>query len=124
MLRVVCVCVCCIQDLCPIAHADSTFIPALFVAAKGDDFIRPHHSQQLHDAYAGDKNIVRITVTFAGLTVTVTVTTVRTASAVVVRLLQVLRMVSLILLNHTPNIECGGITLPCICNTHLKLLNV
>jgi hypothetical protein len=47
------------QDLCPIAHADSTFIPALFVAAKGDEIIRPHHSQQLHDAYAGDKNIVR-----------------------------------------------------------------
>ncbi|CAM9680970.1 unnamed protein product, partial [Choristocarpus tenellus] len=47
-----------IKDLCPIAHADRTYIPALFVAGKDDDFIRPHHSQQIHDAYAGDKNSI------------------------------------------------------------------
>lgn len=49
-----------VRDLCPIAHADRTFIPALFVAGRNDDFIRPHHSQQIHDLYAGDKNIVLV----------------------------------------------------------------
>lgn len=49
-----------LRDLCPIAHADRTFIPALFVAGRQDDFIRPHHSQQIHDAYAGDKNLVLV----------------------------------------------------------------
>lgn len=49
-----------IRDLCPIAHAHRTFIPALFVAGRNDDFIRPHHSQQIHDLYAGDKNIVLV----------------------------------------------------------------
>lgn len=32
-----------VRDLCPINHADRTFIPALFIAGRGDDFIRPHH---------------------------------------------------------------------------------
>lgn len=32
-----------VRDLCPIKHADRTFIPALFVAGKADDFIQPHH---------------------------------------------------------------------------------
>jgi hypothetical protein len=34
------------------------YIPALFVAASGDDFVPSHHSQQIHDRYAGDKNII------------------------------------------------------------------
>lgn len=49
-----------IKDLCPLEHADRTFIPSLFIHARGDEFIRPSHSQQLHDAYAGDKNIVLV----------------------------------------------------------------
>lgn len=49
-----------IRDLSPQAHADRCFIPALFVAAKNDDFIKPHHSQQIHDLYAGDKNLVLV----------------------------------------------------------------
>lgn len=32
-----------VRDLCPIKHADRTFIPALFVAGRADDFIKPHH---------------------------------------------------------------------------------
>jgi len=47
-----------LKDLCPIKHADRTYIPALFVAASGDEFIRPHHTQEIYEAYAGDKNIV------------------------------------------------------------------
>ncbi|CAM9743204.1 unnamed protein product [Chrysoparadoxa australica] len=49
-----------IKDLSPISHADRTFIPAMFVAGKGDDFIGPHHSEMIHGAYAGDKNIVLV----------------------------------------------------------------
>ncbi|DBA05199.1 TPA: hypothetical protein N0F65_005049 [Lagenidium giganteum] len=47
-----------LRELAPIEHASISFVPALFVAAKRDDFIAPHHSQQLHAQYAGDKNIV------------------------------------------------------------------
>jgi hypothetical protein len=32
-----------IRLLSPIEHADRCFIPALFVAAEGDDFVPPHH---------------------------------------------------------------------------------
>ncbi len=34
------------------------FVPALFGHAKGDGFILPHHSTQLHQRYSGDKNLV------------------------------------------------------------------
>jgi hypothetical protein len=47
-----------INKLNPIKNAGNCFIPALFGAAEGDEFIRPHHSKQIHDAYAGDKNII------------------------------------------------------------------
>lgn len=47
-----------IKDLSPIAHADRCFIPALFVAGEGDDFIKPDHSRNIHAKYAGDKNLV------------------------------------------------------------------
>jgi len=47
-----------IYKVCPIDHVQNSFIPALFAAAKQDDFILPHHSKDLYDKYAGDKNIV------------------------------------------------------------------
>jgi fermentation-respiration switch protein FrsA (DUF1100 family) len=47
-----------IYDLTPISHVGECFIPALFASAVADDFILPHHSKELHDAYAGDKNYV------------------------------------------------------------------
>lgn len=49
-----------INDLSPISHVDKTYIPALFVAAESDTFIRPDHAKKLFTAYAGDKNIVII----------------------------------------------------------------
>ncbi|CAM9253114.1 unnamed protein product, partial [Hapterophycus canaliculatus] len=49
-----------VRDLCPIKHADRTFIPALFVAGLSDDFIKPHHSKQICEAYAGDKNYITV----------------------------------------------------------------
>lgn len=47
-----------INDISPISHVDKTFIPALFVAAEGDSFIRPDHAKNLFTAYAGDKNLI------------------------------------------------------------------
>ena len=46
-----------IYDIKPYERVDKAFIPALFVAGADDDFIRPHHAQDLHDKYSGDKNI-------------------------------------------------------------------
>ncbi|GJP67546.1 hypothetical protein CLOP_g24356 [Closterium sp. NIES-67] len=51
-----------INDLDAVAVAKTSFIPVLFGHASGDTFILPHHSQQIHEAYAGDKNLI----TFAG----------------------------------------------------------
>jgi hypothetical protein len=47
-----------VYDLTPISHVKECFIPALFATADNDDFIQPHHSKELHEAYAGDKNLV------------------------------------------------------------------
>jgi hypothetical protein len=47
-----------IKDVSPIAHVPHCFIPALFVAAENDDFITKAHSMSLHDAYAGDANMI------------------------------------------------------------------
>jgi len=49
-----------ISRLSPIKHVDKCFIPALFVCGEGDDFIAPHHSKQLYEKYAGDKNMVTV----------------------------------------------------------------
>jgi hypothetical protein len=49
-----------LEDIEPINYAQRCFIPALFVAAKDDNFVKPHHSKILHDSYPGDKNLVNI----------------------------------------------------------------
>eukprot|EP00299_Pterocystis_sp_00344_P009254 c3836_g1_i2.p1 GENE.c3836_g1_i2~~c3836_g1_i2.p1 ORF type:complete len:527 (-),score=149.21 c3836_g1_i2:137-1615(-) len=49
-----------IKDLSPITHADRTFIPALFVHGEQDDFIKPHHSKQIFEKYAGDKELLLV----------------------------------------------------------------
>lgn len=36
-----------------------SFIPALFGHATEDTFILMHHSEALHAAYAGDKNLIK-----------------------------------------------------------------
>jgi pimeloyl-ACP methyl ester carboxylesterase len=51
-----------IYKLSPMNHVKNSFIPALFAHATDDDFILPHHSEKLHEAYEGDKNMV----TFGG----------------------------------------------------------
>ncbi|CAE8684411.1 unnamed protein product, partial [Polarella glacialis] len=49
-----------IYDLTPVKHVSNSFIPALFTAAYNDNFIKPHHAKELHDAYQGDKNFVMV----------------------------------------------------------------
>ncbi|EJK64219.1 hypothetical protein THAOC_15066 [Thalassiosira oceanica] len=49
-----------IKNVSPISHVPHCFIPALFVAAEDDDFITSSHSLSLHDAYAGDANMILV----------------------------------------------------------------
>lgn len=46
-----------IKELSPIRHVANCYIPALFVAGGGDNFVPPTHSQLLHDGYSGEKSI-------------------------------------------------------------------
>jgi len=48
-----------VYDLRPINHVDKCFIPALFATGNDDDFIPPHHTDELHKKYAGDKNVIK-----------------------------------------------------------------
>ncbi|PIN15495.1 putative alpha/beta hydrolase [Handroanthus impetiginosus] len=48
-----------IMDLNTIKVAKSCFVPALFGHAIDDDFVQPHHSDRIFDAYVGDKNIIK-----------------------------------------------------------------
>lgn len=49
-----------IDKLNPIEFVPKCFVPALFVVAKGDDFVRPHHGEKMFHKYAGDKNIIYV----------------------------------------------------------------
>ena len=49
-----------LDEIEPINFAKRCFIPALFVSAKDDNFVKPHHSKILYDCYQGDKNIISI----------------------------------------------------------------
>ncbi|XP_042064768.1 uncharacterized protein LOC121808376 isoform X1 [Salvia splendens] len=48
-----------IMELNTIKVAKSCFVPVLFGHAIEDDFIQPHHSDSVFDAYVGDKNIIK-----------------------------------------------------------------
>ncbi|THG19070.1 hypothetical protein TEA_027636 [Camellia sinensis var. sinensis] len=48
-----------IMELNTIKVAKSCFVPVLLGHAVDDDFIQPHHSDRIFDAYVGDKNIIR-----------------------------------------------------------------
>jgi len=49
-----------IEDLVPLEHASRSSVPAIFMHARQDTFISPVHSQQLYEAYAGDKELVTV----------------------------------------------------------------
>ncbi len=42
----------------PLAVVPQSFIPAMFIHAYGDAFIKIHHTEKLHAAYAGDKGSI------------------------------------------------------------------
>lgn len=46
-----------IEQLKPENHVRNSFIPALFIHGRGDDFIKPHHTQKLFESYNGDKEL-------------------------------------------------------------------
>ncbi|KAL0698639.1 hypothetical protein Bca4012_054761 [Brassica carinata] len=48
-----------ITNLNTIKVAKSCFVPVLFGHAIDDDFIHPHHSERIYEAYVGDKNIIK-----------------------------------------------------------------
>lgn len=48
-----------IMELNAIKVAKCCFVPVLFGHAIEDDFILPHHSDRIYDAYMGDKNIIK-----------------------------------------------------------------
>ncbi|OVA20086.1 hypothetical protein BVC80_1665g49 [Macleaya cordata] len=48
-----------IMDLNTIKVAKSCFVPVLLGHAVDDDFIHPHHSDRIYEAYVGDKNIIK-----------------------------------------------------------------
>ena len=49
-----------LDDIEPINFAKRCYIPALFVAAKDDTFVKPHHAKDLNEVYPGDKNLISI----------------------------------------------------------------
>lgn len=49
-----------LDGLQPIEHCRRSYAPALFIAAKDDCFIRPHHCREMHDVYPGDKNFILV----------------------------------------------------------------
>ncbi|CAH9122248.1 unnamed protein product [Cuscuta epithymum] len=48
-----------ITELNTIKVAKTCFVPVLIGHACDDDFIRPHHSDRIFEAYMGDKNIIK-----------------------------------------------------------------
>ena len=47
-----------INSITPVDMVPRSYVPAFFGHAKEDTFVRPHHSERLHGAYAGDKEIM------------------------------------------------------------------
>ena len=46
-----------IDDLSPVKVVHKAKVPALFCAARGDTFVKPHHSLKLLNAYGGEKEL-------------------------------------------------------------------
>ncbi|KAI3434931.1 hypothetical protein D9Q98_002985 [Chlorella vulgaris] len=47
-----------VDKVAPLDCVGASYIPALFGHAQADTFVDKHHSKRLHDAYAGEKNLV------------------------------------------------------------------
>merc|ERR1712232_99773 len=44
-----------IEELLPVKKAPHARSPALFAVASDDDFVLPHHTKKLHDAWGGEE---------------------------------------------------------------------
>lgn len=44
-----------VNDLSTLEHVVNTYVPAIFCCGRNDDFIGTHHSEELFEAYPGDK---------------------------------------------------------------------
>jgi len=49
-----------IEKLNPIDHVAQCFIPSVFIMARGDDFVNPHHGEDMYQLYGGDKNLIYV----------------------------------------------------------------
>ena len=49
-----------IYRLNPIDYISKCFVPSMFVVAKDDNFVKPHHGEAMYKLYGGDKNILRV----------------------------------------------------------------
>jgi hypothetical protein len=49
---------CCFHNINPIDYAPCAYIPALFGQARGDASVKAHHTQHLHEAYAGGEQLM------------------------------------------------------------------
>jgi len=49
-----------INDASPILHAEKSFIPALFIAARDDSLISPIHTKAIYKHYAGNKDLIMV----------------------------------------------------------------
>ncbi|CAJ1939566.1 unnamed protein product [Cylindrotheca closterium] len=49
-----------IRDLTPVKYAEDCDVPALFVHGEHDDFIKPHHSEDICEKYKGSKNLLMV----------------------------------------------------------------
>jgi Hydrolases of the alpha/beta superfamily len=49
-----------LNSLNPINLVSGCFQPALFITGKNDDFVEPHHTQEMYQAYTGDKDILYV----------------------------------------------------------------
>ena len=48
-----------LYKLRPVDAARTSYVPALFGTGDQDVLVRPHHSKQIFDEYAGDKNLIK-----------------------------------------------------------------
>jgi hypothetical protein len=49
-----------LEEIAPIDIVESVFNPALFIIAKQDSYVAPHHGQELFDKYAGSKECIKV----------------------------------------------------------------
>ena len=49
-----------LNDLNPVDLVGKCLQPAMFITGKFDEFVEPHHTQEMYEGYAGDKDILYV----------------------------------------------------------------